>query len=170
MPADAMVLVATAVLATVAVVAACVAVLVSRRATRTLRELRDETRPAPTEPERRTDQASAPVAPDPVGVLAVRPASQRREPELAPRIVEGRVIVPPTQEQVVRTAMTRPQTRIAIVASGVAHALRPESRDRIAGIVRREYRGRRRARLRAGRRAARAAHPTAPADQWLGET
>ncbi|MCO7240939.1 hypothetical protein, partial [Aeromicrobium sp. CnD17-E] len=100
------------------------------------------------------------------------PAAERSG-ALAPRVVEGRVVVPPTQDQVVAATLSRPQVRLAVVAEGLAHALRPESRDRISALVRREYRGRRRERLRAGRRAARAAHasalPTAPADQWLGE-
>ena len=170
MSADVVVLVATAVLATVAVVAACVAVLVLRRVTRTLREVRDETTTSRLTTEQHEEPAVDVAEPASVDVLAVRQAGERRDQALAPRIVEGRVIVPPTQEQIVRTAMTRPQTRLAIVASGVAHALRPESRDRISGMMRREYRSRRRARLRAGRRAARAAHPTPAADQWLGET
>lgn len=84
------------------------------------------------------------------------------------RIIEGRVIVPPTQEQVVAAQMTRPGVRVAIVLSGVLHALRPESRDRISGLLRREYRQRRRARQRAGRRAARATNsPPTQTDGWM---
>jgi hypothetical protein len=176
MPADVVVLVATAVLAAVAVVAATVTVLAARRVARgavpaapTLTQpVRDEPLPAhevvllgPAEPraglapERRAD------------------ADVTRPGVLQPRVVEGRVVVPPTQDQVVAATLGRPQVRLAVVAEGLAHALRPESRDRIGALMRREYRGRRRERLRAGRRAARAAHasptPTAPADRWLGE-
>ncbi len=168
MSADVAVLVATAVLAVVAVSAALVAVVAARRAARGA--------PAPT-----AGAAQAP-APGDVGrspdVVDVEPVevdlAPVRHAALEPRVVEGRVVVPPTQDQVVAAALGRPQARFSVVAQGVAHALRPESRDRISALVRREYRARRRARLRAGRRAARAAHasptPPAAADQWLGET
>ncbi|ALX04967.1 hypothetical protein [Aeromicrobium erythreum] len=175
MPSDVVVLVATAVLAVVTVVAAVVAVLAARRVARG---------PVPAVPEApplepvHEDVAASVVPGELVRVERTRaprtdlPVSERSG-ALAPRVVEGRVVVPPTQDQVVAATLSRPQVRLAVVAEGLAHALRPESRDRISALVRREYRGRRRERLRAGRRAARAAHasalPTAPADQWLGE-
>ena len=84
-----------------------------------------------------------------------------RPMELTPRVVEGRVIVPPTQGQVVRTALGRPGVRLSIFAHGLARALRAENRDRIVSLMRREYRHRRRERLRAGRLAMRTTHPTA---------
>lgn len=90
-----------------------------------------------------------------VSVLeVVRPA------ELAPRVVEGRVIVPPTQAQVVRTALGRPGVRLSVLIHGLTHALRAENRDRIVALMRREYRHRRRERLRAGREAMRVAKPS----------
>lgn len=73
------------------------------------------------------------------------------------RIVEGRVIVSPTREQVVATILGRPSARVDAFAHGLAHALRAESRDRIRALVKREFRRRRKERLRAGRRAARLA-------------
>ena len=146
MSAEVLILAATAVLAIVAVGAA----LISVRAVRTLRET-----PAPTPVSRELALVERPMTP-PV------PAA------LAPRVVEGRLIVPPTQQQVVATALGRPGVRLSVLAHGVAHALRPESRDRILGMMRREYRRRRRERLQAGRRAARAATPSAPQDTWLG--
>lgn len=171
MPTDVVVLATTAVLAVVTVVAAVVTVRAARRVAH-----------GPMAPDRsvvRTEPAAAPVARVVGDVVAVeRVVEERRDPAprpaaLQPRVVEGRVVVPPTQDQVVAATLSRPQVRLAVVAEGLAHALRPESRDRIGALVRREYRGRRRERLRAGRRAARAAHaaptPTAPADQWLGE-
>jgi hypothetical protein len=169
MSADVAVLVATAVLAVVAVTAALVAVLAARRVARgavapaaPVATPNDLPGDLPGEPE---VVAAEPLT---VDLAPVRPVA------LEPRVVEGRVVVPPTQDQVVAAALGRPQARISVVAQGVAHALRPESRDRIGALVRREYRARRRARLRAGRRAARAANasptPTAAADQWLGET
>jgi hypothetical protein len=86
---------------------------------------------------------------------------------LAPRVVQGRLVVPPTQQQVLATALGRPGVRLSVFAHGLSHALRPESRDRILGLMRREYRRRRRERLQASRRAARAATPTRPADTWI---
>ncbi|GAA2069947.1 hypothetical protein GCM10009821_03420 [Aeromicrobium halocynthiae] len=155
MPADMVVLVATAVLACVAVVAA----LVALRAARQVARHQHADAPSPAEP-------ATPAA------VAVRDP----EPQQAPRevrVVEGRVIVPPSREEVVSTALSRPQVRLAVLLHGVARALRPESRDRIGALVRREYRDRRRHRLRSGRRAARAAHlavdPTPPSAHWLGE-
>ena len=90
--------------------------------------------------------------------------------ELAPRAVQGRVIVPPTQAQVVRTALGRPGVRLSVLAHGLARALRAENRDRIVALMRREYRHRRSQRLRAGRQAVRMARPTsAPSTDRLHE-
>lgn len=146
MSAELVILVSTAVLAVVALGAAVISV----RAVRTLRDT-PETAPVTTE-------------------LAVveRPATAQVPAALAPRVVEGRLIVPPTQQQVVATALGRPGVRLSVFSRGLAHALRPESRDRILGMVKREYRRRRRERLQAGRRAARATMPTTPQDSWLG--
>ncbi|WP_286690817.1 hypothetical protein [Aeromicrobium sp. REDSEA-S38_B2] len=178
MPSDVVVLVATAVLAVVTVVAAVVAVLAARRVARGPVPAVPAASPAPPLEPVHEDVAASVVPGELVRVERTRaprtdlPVSERSG-ALAPRVVEGRVVVPPTQDQVVAATLSRPQVRLAVVAEGLAHALRPESRDRISALVRREYRGRRRERLRAGRRAARAAHasalPTAPADQWLGE-
>lgn len=172
MSADVAILVAIAVLAVVTVVAAVVAVVAARRVARSAAAAvsapddaghRDETPRAASV----QDPAGPAAHPDDAVALEVRPAA------LEPRVVEGRVVVPPTQDQVVEAALSRPQVRLAVVVQGVAHALRPESRDRIGALMRREYRNRRRDRLRAGRRAARAAHastaPPTPSDQWLGE-
>lgn len=179
MSADVAVLVATAVLAVVAVAAAAVAVVTARRVARASEAAR-----TPAVPEASAVRgADAPTLHDqrdagPTDVVDVLPSPSVddvvvRPGELEPRVLEGRIVVPPTQDQVLAAALSRPQARLAVVAQGVAHALRPESRDRIGALVRREYRSRRRERLRAGRRAARAAHrsdvPTAAADQWLGE-
>jgi hypothetical protein len=88
--------------------------------------------------------------------------------ELAPRVVQGRVVVPPTQAQVIRTALGRPGVRLNIFVHGLARALRPENRDRIVALMRREYRHRRRERLRAGRQAIRGTRPTsAPSTERL---
>lgn len=171
MSADVAVLVAIAVLAVVTVAAAVVAVVAARRVARSAGAVapapgaaaHQDTAPRPASVQR----PAAPAQHEDTTTLAVRPAV------LEPRVVEGRVVVPPTQDQVVEAALSRPQVRFAVVVQGVAHALRPESRDRIGALMRREYRNRRRDRLRAGRRAARAAHastaPPTPSDQWLGE-
>ena len=145
MSAELWILVSTAVLAVVALGAALIAV----RAVRTLGESLEVT---PTSSEL---------------ALLERPATPQVPASLTPRVVEGRLIVPPTQQQVVATALGRPGVRLSVLAHGVAHALRPESRDRIVAMMRREYRRRRRERLAAGRRAARATTPTTT-ESWLG--
>jgi HAMP domain-containing protein len=166
MPSDVLLLSVTAVLAVVALVAAVVALRASRVVLRERRRV-DGASPEATPPR----ATPAPVAS--VTSIPERGADRRpdRGAEIAPRVVEGRVVIPPSRDEVVATALSRPQTRIVVIAHGLARALRPESRDRIAALMRREYRDRRRSRLRAGRRAARAAHtvPTDPADRWLGE-
>ena len=148
MSAELWILVATSVLAMVAISAAIVAVRAARR-------IAAATSPRPEAPAPSTELALVEPAP-------VTPAA------LTPRVVEGRVIVPPTQQQVVAATLGRPGVRLSVLAHGVAHALRPASRDRVLALMRREYRRRRRERLQAGRRAARAARPTQPSDQWLG--
>ena len=148
------VLAATCVVAAVAIGAALVAVRAVRRLEAAAR------RPEPAEP---LDRAE----PRPESRPSTEVVVLDRHESLEPRTVEGRLIVPPTQEQVVRTALGRPGVRVSVVAHGVAHALRAESRDRIAAMMRREYRRRRRERLQAGRRAVRASRPTPPSDEWL---
>lgn len=154
MSAELWILVATAVVAAVAIGAALIAVRAVRRleaATRSPDVSQQVERPV-------TEPPSRPVTE--VVVLD-------RQDSLEPRTVEGRLIVPPTQEQVVRTALGRPGVRASVVAHGLAHALRAESRDRISAMMRREFRRRRRERLQAGRRAVREARPSSGADDWL---
>lgn len=150
------ILIATAVLAAVAITAAVVALRAARRIAAAI-------------PPHRLDSATEPAPLRPSSAIAIAYRQPPTRPnELMPRLVEDRLVVPPTEQQVVATAMGRPAVRLSILAHGVAHALRPESRDRITGLMRREYRRRRRERLQAGRRAVRAARPTPPSDQWLG--
>lgn len=149
MSAELWILVATAVLAIVAIGAAVIAVRAARRIGQPTQA------PAETVVERPSTDI----------VLLDSPVVHT---ELEPRVVEGRLVVPPSQQQVVNTALGRPGVRLSIAAHGLAHALRAESRDRIRAMMRREYRRRRRERLQAGRRAVRAGHPTPPSDQWLG--
>lgn len=159
MPTDLVLLVVTSLFAVTALAAAVVTVRAARRTTETAK-LRDA--PAPPAP---TDR------PPRTAVLVPLDDAARREP--APRRVEGRVVVPPTGQQVVNAAMSRPHVRLAVLAHGLTYALRPESRDRITALMRREFRRRRRERLAAGRRAVRAAHPTTPdawtEESWIGE-
>jgi hypothetical protein len=152
MSAELWILVATAVLAVVAIGAALIAVRAARRVA------------SPPEPE---PARTAPYE----SSLVIRydePRLTTTSQELEPRLVEGRLIVPPSQQQVVNTALGRPGVRLSILAHGLAHALRAESRDRITAMMRREYRRRRRERLQAGRRAVRAGRPTPPSEEWLG--
>lgn len=139
-------LVVTSVIAVVALVAAVVAV-------RTLREVRASL------DAHQVDMTDAVALAD-HQPQAIPLAEYVRPPELEPRVVEGRVIVPPTQSQVVRTALGRPGVRLSVFAHGLARALRAENRDRIVALMRREYRHRRNERLRAGWQAVRAARPT----------
>lgn len=153
MSADLWILVATAVVAAIAIIAAVIAVRASRRV---------------PEPIPRSRLTVHPRSLEEVQAVEEMPASTA-----VTHVIEGRVIVPPTQQQLVQTMASRPGVRLSILAHGVAHALRSESRDRITGLMRREYRRRRRERMQAGRHAARAAQPRAaqpsgPADQWLG--
>lgn len=154
MSTEVVLLTATALLAVVAMTAAIVAV-------RAVRQLRAESargdavaRVEPVAP--REQPPSRDIQPQPPEVEVVR-------------VVEGRVIVQPTQAQLVAATMTRPSVRLGILLTGVAHALRPESRDRIAALMRREYRGRRRARQQAARSAARATNgpPPDPNQGWV---
>lgn len=154
MSAELWVLVATVVVAAVAIGAALIAV----RAVRRLEAAAPSTEVVLVQEQPVAEQATRPTT----EVVVLDPRES-----LEPRTVEGRLIVPPTQEQVVRTALGRPGVRLSVVVHGVAHALRPESRDRIAAMMRREYRRRRRERLQAGRRAVREARPTPPSDEWL---
>jgi len=159
MTVETLLLAATTLIALVAVIAAIVAI-------RAVRELKS----VQTVVEVPTESASKPPA-DVVSRLAVpartggtsrlRGTTIEVPVELAPRVVQGRVIVPPTQAQVVRTALGRPGVRLSVFAHGLARALRAENRDRIVSLMRREYRHRRRERLRAGRQAVRVARPPA---------
>ena len=156
MSAEVLILVATAVLAVVAICAAVIAVRAVRRVSVVASQ-------SPGVPPTREAPSPAPdVVVHEAAVVTTLPA------ELEPRVVEGRLVVPPTQHQVVQAALGRPGVRLSIVLHGVTHALRAESRDRISALMRREFRRRRRERLQAGRRAVRSTRPTPPSDQWLG--
>lgn len=148
MSAELWILVSTAVLAVVALGAAFISVRAVRKT-------------SPIPPERL-------AAPQSNQLALLDPLPPMTHTSLEPSVTEGRLIVAPTQQQVVATALGRPGVRLSVLAHGVAYALRPESRDRVLGLMRREYRRRRRERLQAGRRAARAATPSASADNWLG--
>lgn len=154
MPTDVLLLIVTAVLAVTAAVAAVVAVRAARRTS-----VREKAEDAPALPV---------VASEPHPAADLVPLDDA-DSRLAPRHVEGRVVVPPTDQQVVGAALSRPQVRLAILLHGLTYALRPESRDRITGLMRREYRRRRRERLAAGRRAVRTTHP-APAEEWTSQS
>ncbi|KQX75634.1 hypothetical protein [Aeromicrobium sp. Root472D3] len=163
MSAEVWILVATAVLAVVAIGAAVVAVRAVRQMSRAAVATPAVDAPAAPAQQPDTTRPRAVVVHEDVATVA--PVG------LEPRIVQGRLVVPPTQHQVVQAALGRPGVRLSIVAHGLAHALRPESRDRISALMRREFRRRRRERQQAGRRAVRAAQPAppaAPSDPWLG--
>jgi len=146
MTVEAWILAATTLIAVIAVAVATLAVRSVRDLKRSVDAAESDRKSLHQSEPRQTDAA--------IVVPAERPA------ELAPRVVQGRVVVPPTQAQVVRTALGRPSVRLSVLIHGLAHALRAENRDRIVALMRREYRHRRRERLRAGREAVRAAKPS----------
>ncbi|WP_229051161.1 hypothetical protein [Aeromicrobium sp. Leaf350] len=165
------VLLATGLVALLALVAAIVTVRAARQVARdraALAELVE--RAGATETSPRVEPAALvpePYVPGDDRALVLR---QERDPASAPetRIVDGKVFVVPTSTELVATALSRPTTRLTIVVHGLAHALRPESRDRIAALMRRELTRRRRERQRTGRRAARAHVPTPnPGTAWV---
>ena len=153
MPTDVLLLSVTALLAVLALAAAVVAVRAARRSTGS----------------DRTDVATPPpaVAPDRLPAATMLVPLDDDNDWRRPVHVNGRVVVPPTGQQVVGAALSRPQVRLAILIHGLTYALRPESRDRITALMRREYRRRRSERLAAGRRAVRAARPASTADDWM---
>jgi len=158
MTVEAMLLVLTTLIAVVAVIVAVAAVRAVGRLSAQVAEIQAEAE---------TAEVALPAV---VAEPTLEPVVVTMPVELAPRAVQGRVIVPPTQAQVVRTALGRPGVRLSVFAHGLARALRAENRDRIVALMRREYRHRRRERLRAGRQAVRMARPTsAPSTDRLHE-
>jgi type VI protein secretion system component VasK len=92
-----------------------------------------------------------PAPPEPVPVVHVL------EPLETSIDDQGRRIAVPTNGQIVDATLGQPLVRAAALGHGLRRALRPESRDRIAGVMRREFRRRRKLRMKAGRRASRLA-------------
>jgi len=171
MSSEQLLLVMTAVLAVVALAAAFVAVGAARRA-----EPAPET-PSAHEPAQ-TTASEIVLARSPSIMLSEAVLSEAAPADTVAKIIEGRVIVTPTSRQIVDATMGRPMVRVSVLSHGLAHALRPESRDRIIALMRREFRSRRRQRKRAARQAARLEHPspqraidrsTVTTEAWLGE-
>jgi len=154
MPVDVTILVVTVLVAVVAVVAAVVAV-------RALREVRR----VDAERTERSAQVVA-VEPEPVLPEQIGPAHESHPVQ----VVEGRVVATLTQQDLLEARLSRPLARVSVYVHGIAHALRPESRDRITALMRREYKRRRALRLKVARRALRSVpHETlARPDDWMG--
>lgn len=181
MSIDVVVLAATGVLAVVALVAAVVTVRVARSTARDRAELRTELEARRAADERQSSERAARLAADALVPVPYDPRVDRRgetgdlvvRPSDTPtqaRVVDGQVFVVPSQHDVVATALSRPATRVSVLVHGLAHALRPESRDRISALMRREYTRRRRERQRVARQAARLHTPTAapnPGTAWV---
>jgi hypothetical protein len=167
MTVEALLLVVTTSIALVAAAVAVFALRSARDLKRSLETVQHERKTLHSSPTSRTDAESSAFVGDTNAEISV-PGGPGTE--LVPHVVQGRVIVPPTQSQVVRTALGRPGVRLSILAHGLARALRPENRDRILALMRREYRHRRRERLGAGRQAIRMARPSsAPSTTRLHE-
>lgn len=94
-----------------------------------------------------------PARPEPLHLRA-EPIAEDDQPHV--EVTDGRVVVRPSNQQIVATTMHHPLVRLNMLTAGLAHALRPESRDRLRSLMRREFRARKTARRRAARRAARA--------------
>jgi len=153
MPVDVTILVVTALVAVVAVVAAVVAV-------RALREVRRIDAGRTAQPaETSTELVASGAQPIPA-VSEPRPV----------QMVEGRVVATLSQQDLLEARLSRPLARISVYAHGIVHALRPESRDRITALMRREYRRRRAMRLKVARRALRSVpnEVLARPDDWMG--
>lgn len=86
------------------------------------------------------------------------PPTPTAELALQPRPYEPPPLILPSTDEVLRAALHRPLVRAVTVSYGLRRALRPESRDRIRGLMRREFHRRRKMRQRAGRRTARMTH------------
>ena len=184
---DILILAATAILAVVALIAAVVSVRNVREVRRAITNQASSTEPVAnlvstvtepvaSEPELLTPVSDVDAAEDEASVLVntVAPTGSATN-ELVPhhgqvaRVVDGEVVVTPTRSQVANAIMGQPRVRFAIWMTGITHALRPESRDRIVGMMRRDYRERRRFREQAARHAIRTAHsPSTRADEWTG--
>ncbi len=67
------------------------------------------------------------------------------------------LVLVPTTGHVVEATLGAPLVRAVVLGHGLQRALRPESRDRVRALMRREFSRRRKVRQRAGRRAAREA-------------
>lgn len=148
------------VLAAIAITAAVIAVRMARRARDRLRDMRTELHDMQAQLASSQQRGSQIMAVDagsaartPEGTGCTSAAHRNRG---SAEVIAGKVVVHPTNRDVVDATMGRPLVRASALMHGLAHALRPQSRDRIFALMRREYRSRRRARLRAGRRAVRA--------------
>ncbi|MCW2747341.1 MAG: hypothetical protein JWP10_483 [Nocardioidaceae bacterium] len=109
---------------------------------------------------RRADRPSDVVSPGQEVVPLVHVEAELVDPvEPGYAVVEGKVLVQPSPQQVRAAIVGRPLVRLNVVVVGMAHALRPESRDRIRGLMRREFRARKKQRRQAARRAAYAHQP-----------
>lgn len=97
--------------------------------------------------------------PPPVETLPARvqptPAEERPVLELRPLTPPDEQPTPPSQQQVVAATLSHPLVRASALSYGLRNALRPENRDRVLSLVRREVRRRQKVRRRAARRAAR---------------
>lgn len=130
------------------------ALLLVRSGARTAAATRDELArlraridaPIPTASDE--DSKRLPSRTEPSSTAVARLSELRPPPSADPVVV-------PTRAEVAAAALQEPLVRVAVVAAGLRHALRPESRDRARAVVRREYRRRSKLRRRAARHAAR---------------
>jgi hypothetical protein len=75
--------------------------------------------------------------------------------DLVTRRDQQEVSPAPSQQQIVTVTLAHPLVRVSAFAYGLRRALRPENRDRLQALVRRDLRRRHKIRRAAARRAAR---------------
>ncbi|MBW9211662.1 hypothetical protein KV100_18600 [Mumia sp. zg.B21] len=182
MPNESWVTVLACGVAILALAAALMAFRALRRLRREVRGLQERAGDLPHDVDRRlpAETPHATTAQHGTGEVVYAPVPLERTDGRARQVLphehavvtqDGTVIVLPSGEQLVAATMGRPLVRGAVLSHGLMYALRPESRDRIRGIVRREFRRRRKLRRRAARMAARSvpvSHDDTGTTSWIG--
>ena len=92
--------------------------------------------------------------PEPEQTTVVAPAAALLPAAPVDRSDTSELLVP-TQQQLVAATLAHPLVRVSALAYGLRTALRPENRDRVRALVRRDLRRRHKVRRQAARRAAR---------------
>lgn len=143
------------ILLVITAVVALIALTVAVAALRRLSTISKQADPPASAPAPASSNAiDLPPPLPPVGQPEYDPLPARRDaPEV--EVLDGAIVVRPSNRQVVEATMGRPLVRLNIVLFGLTHALRADSRDRLRSLMRREFRARKSLRRKQARRAAR---------------